>query len=208
MRAANTVQSSTRTAYRVIALAVACGLGLSLLPGQPAPPDALYGEVEWLTNPRPLAQFTLASSTGEVTADSLRGHWQLLVLGFTQCPDVCPATLAELAGLQTATDDEQLRVVFVSVDPNRDSPLTLAAYVQFFGEGITGITGELAELRRLANSLGMDFRHAGRSDEPRISHSPTIALIDPDGYLRGHLRPGFDIQRAARDISTRLGAAS
>lgn len=164
--------------------------------------------MEWLAQPRPVAPFTLDSDSGVVTENSLRGHWQLLILGFTHCPDQCPTTLAELTELRGALAEDQLRVIFVSIDPQRDSPPDLAAYVQFFGDGITGITGDEQQLHHLANSLGMDFRHDGPSNNPRISHSPTIALIGPDGFLRGRLRPGFDVQKAAREISARLRTAS
>jgi protein SCO1 len=96
--------------------------------------------------------------------------------------------------------------VFVSVDPVRDTPQQLARYVSFFGAGMLGVTGDDTELRRLAQSLGMDFRREGAADTPTISHSPTIALIGPDGTMRARLRPGFDTQQAARELAARIGA--
>jgi len=199
-----------------MALAIACGVGLSQLLGSTAPPTAEHVELEWLERPRPVAAFTLASHQGEITDTALRGHWQLLALGFTHCPDLCPTTLAQLAALRATMPDDPVRVIFVSVDPERDSPSRLAAYVQFFGTDFIGVTGEEDQLQRLAHSLGMDFRHdrAGDSpndspndspsDNPRISHSPTIAVIGPDGLLRGRLRPGFDKQQAARELTARM----
>ncbi|CAA0101797.1 Uncharacterised protein [Halioglobus japonicus] len=200
--------SRSLAAGGVIALAIACGLVLSQHPSQSVPLDTQNTALEWLADPRPIAKFTLSSGAGDVTNDSLKGHWHFLVLGFTHCPDLCPTTLTELARLRTTLADERARVLFVSVDPDRDSPARLAGYVEFFGTGITGITGEKPQLKRLANSLGMDFRHDGATTFPRISHSPTIALIGPDGYLRGRLRPGFDVQKAAREIILQLRAAS
>lgn len=216
------------TAAWVIALAIACGLALSQLLGRTAPPTALHVELEWLERPRPVAAFTLAAEQGEITNTALRGHWQLLALGFAHCPDLCPTTLAQLAALQATMTDDPVRVFFVSVDPERDSPAHLAAYVQFFGTEFIGVTGELDQLQRLAHSLGMDFRHDRASDgpgdnptdnpndnpndnpddTPRISHSPTIALIGPDGMLRGRLRPGFDTQQAARELTARMRSPS
>ena len=190
-----------------MALAIACGVALGQLPWQPAP-GSQDTALEWLANPRPVAPFTLQSLDGDVTANALRGHWQLLILGFTHWPDLCPTTLAELARLQTALDNNPLRVIFVSIDPQRDSPSELSAYVQFFGDHIIGITGAEPQLRHLAASLGMDFRHDGSPGNPRISHSPTIALIGPDGFLRGRLRPGFDVEQAAREIAAHLRVAS
>tara|TARA_R110002049_G_scaffold67767_6_gene175858 strand:- start:1627 stop:2235 length:609 start_codon:yes stop_codon:yes gene_type:complete len=191
-----------------IALAIICGLVISQLFSQSAPHGTENTALEWLAEPRPIADFTLTSHGGEVTAGAMRGHWQLLVLGFTQCPDLCPTTLAELSRLLTLSGDAQLRVFFVSVDPDRDSPAELAAYAAFFGDRITGITGEQQQLRELANSMGMDFRHSGAGTSLRISHSPTIALIGPNGYLRGRLRPGFDVHKAALEIGAQIGTAS
>jgi protein SCO1/2 len=204
----------------VIALAIACGLVLSQFLGRAAPPSAQNVELEWLERPRPVAPFTLASAQGEITEAALQGHWQLLALGFTHCPDLCPTTLAQLDALRAKMADAPVRVIFVSVDPERDSPAHLAEYVQFFGADFIGVTGEAEQLQRLAHSLGMDFRQDDPSDNssdssgdspgenpgdyPRISHSPTIAVIGPDGLLRGRLRPGFDTQRAARELTARM----
>jgi protein SCO1/2 len=194
----------TRWPALVIALAVACGLALSQL--QPSP--VVASALEWLDHPRPVAAFTLTSGNGSFTDVSLHGHWQLLVLGFTHCPDLCPLTLGELADLRAAYSDDSLRVIFVSVDPLRDTPQKLTEYVHFFGEDLIAVTGAAAELHHLAASLGMDFRIDGPVDRPVISHSPTIVLIGPDGYLRGRLQPGFDMQQAVRELSARIRTAS
>lgn len=216
----NALHNKRLAAGSIIALAMLCGLALSQLFGRTAPPTAQQVELEWLEHPRPVAAFTLASAHGEITDTALRGHWQLLALGFTLCPDLCPTTLAQVAALRATMADDPVRVIFVSVDPERDSPARLAAYVQFFGPDIIGVTGEVGQLRRLAHSLGMDFRQDragdGRNDSPgenpgdtpRISHSPTIAVIGPDGLLRGRLRPGFDTQRAARELTARMRSPS
>lgn len=225
------------TAGLVIALAILCGAGLGQLVGRSAPPTARQVELEWLEHPRPVAAFTLASQQGEFADTALQGHWQLLALGFTHCPDLCPTTLAQLAGLSAAMTDAPVRVIFVSVDPERDSPEKLAAYVQFFATDFIGVTGEVDQLRRLAHSLGMDFRRDGPedsssdsrpngtpngtpndspidspvdspNDNPSISHSPTIAVIGPDGLLRGRLRPGFDVAQAVRELTARMRSRS
>lgn len=196
-------------ALPLIGLAVVCGLALSQL----LPPTNDGPAVEWLDQPRPIPAFTLTSGTltsgnNDFTLDSLRGHWQVLALGFTSCPDICPTTLAELARLRSALGENPLRVIFVSIDPERDSPQRLVEYVNFFGEGILAITGRDTQLHPLAESLGMNYRREGSLDNPRISHSPTIALIGPDGFLRARLRPGFDTQRAAQELSARIGAGT
>lgn len=191
-------------AAAVIALAIACGVALAFL----APPGKHNAPLEWLHTPRPVAPFQLASHRGAFTEESLRGHWQLLLLGFTHCPDLCPATLSQLSALRAALPDHDVRVVFVSVDPARDTPQRLHEFVGYFSEGTIGITGPDPQLRELVHSLGMDFRREGAADTTVISHSPTIALVGPDGTLRGRLRAGFDAQQAAREIAAHLGPAS
>jgi protein SCO1 len=194
-----------KSAPALLVTALAIGVGLIL--SQLRPPTGAAAELEWLDNPRPVSEFLLTSNSGRFTAQSLRGHWQLVVLGFTHCPDFCPRTLTELVDLRAAYAGK-LRVIFVSVDPMRDTPQQLANYVQFFGEDLIAITGAISELHRLATSLGMNFRIDGPADRPVISHSPTIALIGPDGFLRARLRPGFDTGQAARELAARILASS
>jgi protein SCO1 len=194
-----------KPAQALLLLALAIGIGLTL--SKLRPPPGASAELEWLDNPRPVPEFLLTSNSGSFTAQSLRGHWQLVVLGFTHCPDFCPLTLTELADLR-AVYAGNLRIIFVSVDPVRDTPQQLANYVQFFGEDLIGLTGATNELHRLAASLGMNFRIDGPADRPTISHSPTVALIGPDGFLRALLRPGFDTSRAARELAARISASS
>lgn len=186
----------------VIALGILCGLVVSRL--DPATHQA--AALEWLDTPQPVAEFQLASDAGAFTSAALQGHWHLLLLGFTHCPDICPATLSGLAALQRELPASPPRIVFVSVDPARDTPQQLAQYVRYFGADVFGVTGDDSELRRLAHSLGMDFRREGAADATMISHSPTIALTGPDGTLRARLRPGFDAQRAARELAARMDA--
>jgi protein SCO1 len=197
-------QRSSHAALLVMALAIACGLALSRL----APSPATASAVEWLTAPRPVADFVLHSHDGEFNTGDLRGHWNAVILGFSHCPDLCPTTLAELGALRRALPGLKLRIVFVSIDPQRDTPQVLAAYVHFFVKDMVGITGPDQQLRALAWSLGMDFRRDGPTDDPRISHSPTIALIAPDGMVHGRLRPGFDTQQAAREMAACSGTDS
>lgn len=204
MRVVSRSSSKSLLALAAIALAITCGLAL----GRWAPTEPQPAALEWLDTPRPVATFNLASSLGEFNAQSLRGHWQLIALGFTHCPDLCPTTLSELAALRSALPDTPLRVIFVSVDPARDTAERLADFVGYFGDGMIGVTGSDEQLRLLAHSLGMDYRREGNANAPVVSHSPAIALIGPDGRIRGRLRPGFDTQQTARDIAARMREAS
>ncbi|EKM96962.1 Sco1/SenC family protein [Stutzerimonas degradans] len=122
----------------------------------------------------------------------LRGRWHLLFLGFTACPDVCPTTLSDLRRLLGRLQPEvreRVQVVLVSVDPARDTPERLKQYLAYYRSEFKGLTGELSELTKLSKALGLPFVPANETDgDYSVSHSGNIALVAPDGSLRGHIR--------------------
>lgn len=122
----------------------------------------------------------------------LRGRWHLLFLGFTACPDICPTTLSDLRRLLGRLQPEvreRVQVVLVSVDPARDTPERLKQYLAYYRSGFKGLTGELSELTKLSKALGLPFVPANETDgDYSVSHSGNIALVAPDGSLRGHIR--------------------
>lgn len=122
----------------------------------------------------------------------LRDRWHLLFLGFTACPDVCPTTLSDLRRLLGRLQPElreRVQVVLVSVDPARDTPERLKQYLAYYRSGFKGLTGELSELTKLSKALGLPFVPANAADgDYSVSHSGNIALVAPDGSLRGHIR--------------------
>ena len=177
----------------LIALGLVGGALLSRL-APPAPARTL----EWLAEPRPLAPFSLQTAAGPWGRANLATGWHLLVFGYTQCPDVCPASLAEAADLIDLLEEIPLQVAFISLDPQRDSPGQLARYVQFYRPDFIGATGSTPELETLAGSLGIRFRKA---DTGELAHTPILSLVDPDGYLRARLRIGFDRRATASVIA-------
>lgn len=122
----------------------------------------------------------------------LRDRWHLLFLGFTACPDVCPTTLSDLRRLLGRLQPElreRIQVVLVSVDPARDTPERLKQYLAYYRSGFKGLTGDLSELTKLSKALGLPFVPANAADgDYSVSHSGNIALVAPDGSLRGHIR--------------------
>ncbi|WP_421681567.1 SCO family protein [Stutzerimonas urumqiensis] len=146
-----------------------------------------------LPRARPLPAVELVDQHGEAyRTDALGGRWHLMFVGFTFCPDICPTTLSELRRLLAGLPDpirEQIQVTLVSVDPRRDSPERLKTYLGYYRAGFEGVTGELAELKRLTQALGLPFTPAdGASGDYSVAHSANVALIDPAGRLVGHLR--------------------
>ena len=143
-----------------------------------------------LPTPARLPDFSLVDHGGNpVDASVFEGQWDLVFFGFTHCPDICPITLQVLsdAKRQLAADGEAVlpRIVLVSVDPERDTPETLAKYVAAFGDDNLGITGDLQELRKLTGMLGIYFEKADSDSEYyAVDHSSVVVVIDPEGRYR------------------------
>ena len=155
-----------------------------------------YGE------PYPAApQIELTKSNGETfRLSDQKGKIVLLFFGYTSCPDVCPTTLAEL---KLVMDDlekktEMVQVIFVSVDPQRDTPEKIQKYVEHFNAEFVGLSGSIDELETIWNGYGI-FREEVQSDSAFgyiVNHTARTYLIDADGNLR--LSYGF--QTPVEDI--------
>ncbi|HEY5558590.1 MAG TPA: SCO family protein [Steroidobacteraceae bacterium] len=162
-----------------------------------------------LESPRAIAAFRLTDQQGrEFTQAALRGRWSLLFTGFTHCPDICPTTLVLLADLRTRLPDDALQVVFVSVDPERDTPDVLAAYVAHFSPQLTGVTGARADLEAFTSQLGLaQLRNPGVGDDYTVDHSTALVLIDPRARVAGYFRPPHDPAAIAADLAALTGGA-
>ncbi|HEX4881000.1 MAG TPA: SCO family protein [Porticoccaceae bacterium] len=126
----------------------------------------------------------------------LRGRWTLAFFGFTSCTDICPATMATLAKMYRElkpTEQAELQVLFVSVDPARDTPEALTRYLAGFHPDFLGVTGEPARLRKLALEWqsGFEPAAAGAADY-QVEHSGNLVLINPQGEVHAFLRPPFE----------------
>lgn len=162
--------------------------------------NALLDEANvWLLpRERPLPSVELVDEHGQTaTTDSLRGRWHLLFFGFTACPDICPTTLSDmrrLFGQLPPTVRERLQLTLVSADPARDTPEALRTYLGYYRAGFKGLTGDMAQLQKLSRALGLPFVPADKtSGEYSVSHSANIAIVGPDGSLRGHIRAPFEL---------------
>ena len=163
-----------------------------------------------LPEPRVLGDFQLLDQDGaDFTLERLRGEWSLLFFGFTYCPDICPSTLYDLQQVrQTLLGEgvpaEGLQVVFVSVDPERDSPARLKEYVSYFDPDFLGVTGDPAQLKPLALRLGVAFRiedHEQGAENYSVDHSASVFLTDPQGRLYGVFPAPHDAAAMARDVA-------
>jgi len=154
----------------------------------------------------PELEFDLVNSQGEpVSGSDYSGRVRMLFFGFTSCPDVCPTALQKLnqatSSLAPELQDEVL-TLFVSVDPQRDTPERLAKYVDFFGDNIAGLTGTEPQLRELAKRYRTTFGY----DEPgpdgnyAVSHSSAIYVFDRDGSARLLIRPDLKAEEIRHDL--------
>lgn len=139
-----------------------------------------------------------------VAVDELNGKWTLLFFGYTFCPDICPTTLAQIRQIRSELSEEdagKLRVVLVSVDPNRDTPQRLKEYLGFFDKQYVGLTASVADIQKLANAVSIPFIPADTS-KPNytVDHSGNLALLGPDGTQRGFIRAPLNGQKLVAQL--------
>lgn len=135
-------------------------------------------------------EFTLTSHTGQpVSLSQFKGKVVLVNFGYTSCPDICPMVLARLTQLERllGEDAEQLQVLFISFDPERDSQQQLNSYLQYFSSNFIGLTGSEKELAAVARQFGAIFvkQESDSASGPLFSHSDFIYLLDKQGKVRG-----------------------
>ena len=190
--------------------------------GEPSQtPPALHA-VTLFSPARELPPYSLRQSDGTpLVPGELKGHWTLVFLGFTHCPDVCPTTLAQLAGAQKQwtqlPEATRPRVLFVSVDPDRDTPDAIGEYTHGFHRDTLAATADIPALELFAKSLSMVFAkvpapEGAPADQYSMDHSASMAVLDPRGRLSGFITPPFDPKDIAADLTalseTSLGRAA
>lgn len=153
-----------------------------------------------LPQARPFAGFNLVDHNNQpFTAENLKGKWNFLFFGFTNCPDVCPATLKIMQGVwkKLPADKSKPGMLFFSVDPDRDPPELLKSYVTYYHPEFVGITGKLDQIDILTNQLGILYGYDDKkdnSDDYTVNHSAQILLTDPQGRMRAVFSPPYDAE--------------
>lgn len=159
----------------------------------------------------PRLAFTLTESNRDklVHATDYRGKYVLLYFGYTNCPDVCPLTLSRLkhvlANLGQAA--QQVRVLFVTVDPKRDNLAALKRYSEFFGPHVLGLRGTTKALRKLTKMYRVTYGY-GKPDAHgfyTVSHSAAVYVFDPEGRARLLLRPTNTVEQITHDLRRLMG---
>ncbi|MCW8854024.1 MAG: SCO family protein [Gammaproteobacteria bacterium] len=179
----------------ILLVSILAGISAILIsPSQVDIPSDLLAVVR--SNPVSLKPFSLVNQHNQAfTLDQLKDRQSLVFFGYTSCPDVCPATLStlnifyKLLGEKQATDN--LQIIFVSVDPQRDSIEKLADYMNYFNNEFIALTGSDDEINKLARQFGAAyFIEQGASDENYlISHASSIFLVDQNSKLIAAFSP-------------------
>jgi protein SCO1/2 len=207
---------SNQLAWVLAILIAGAGLAAALMWRQSAnsaAPALVTGTM--LAPRRDLPDFTLIDHQGRTfTRVDLRGAWSLLFFGYTNCPDVCPATLSMLAivekHLRAAGAAPRPKVVFVSVDAARDTPAQLARYVPYFDPEFVGVTAkDQPTIEALARDLGIVVLISHRPDGTySVDHSSAIFVVDPSGRLAAILTGPFTVDTLQADIGRIVASAS
>ena len=159
-----------------------------------------------LPQPAPLPQFSLVDQSGApFTEESLRGRWSLVFFGFTHCPDICPATLQQLAIARSRVladgGNEFPNILLISVDPERDTPEILDSYVGHFGPGVAGVTGSLEELRKLTSALGIFFEKSGDENGAySVDHAAVVIVVNKSAEFHALFSAPHNVEYFVNDI--------
>lgn len=203
-----------RTTLLILVAALAAGLGLwaaqRWFGGTGAAAWPQTQAVKLLPQPRELPAFSLRQSDRtQLVPGELKGHWTIVFLGFTHCPDVCPTTLAELAQAQkqweALPDATRPRVLFVSVDPDRDTPDRTGEYAHAFHRDTLAATADVPALEAFARGLSLVFMKVpaadgAPADQYSVDHSAAMAVLDPQGRMAGVIQPPLQARAIADDL--------
>jgi protein SCO1 len=210
-----------KKAIYLIAILISLGLGITLSVYKFSPPAELAA-AQLLPTPAALPNTVLENHRGEVVTQAIfQGQWSLVFFGFTSCPDVCPLELQKMGKLlRLAGNKNAMQVVFVSVDPERDSAEKMADYVTFFHENMMGVRGKNTNVAQLAQFFGASYDRSvilddkvlsvpagidmpsNAGDTYQVNHSTRFFIVNPKGELMGSFAPPHEVDRILSDMKT------
>lgn len=153
--------------------------------------------------------FTLTNQDGQVVDQSiLEGKWSLVFFGFTYCPDYCPTTLGVLNAVQERMGDKakDLQIVFISIDPERDTPQMLKDYLSSdgFPDGVIGLTGTPEQVAQVAREYRAFYQKVGEGEGYTMNHGLTVYLMGADGRFRSAVAHDLGPSRTATLIENAM----
>jgi len=154
----------------------------------------------------PGGPFTLVDQDGKPVDQSvLNGKWSVVFFGYTFCPDVCPTTLTTLGQTMTLLGPQakDVQVVFVTIDPARDTPAALKTYLtsRVFPKNIIGLTGTPAQIARIAKGYKVYYQQEGTGAGYSMDHSTALYVMGPDGQFRTVIADGLTPQQDAQQLT-------
>jgi cytochrome oxidase Cu insertion factor (SCO1/SenC/PrrC family) len=189
---------------RVVALTAALFIAAGLATGSACGADTPDED-----EASPSGRYLLMDANGRaVTNADFPGQFQLIAFGYTYCPDICPTTLVEAAAIMKQLGDraERIQPIFITVDPERDTPEVLATYTAYFHPRIMGLTGSASLIERAAQNFNARYEKVTEPGAPadryHVDHSAGMYLLGPDGsYIRK-----FGFSTPAAEIAERIDA--
>ena len=160
----------------------------------------------------PGGPFTLVDQDGKPVDQSvLNGKWSVVFFGYTFCPDVCPTTLTTLGQTMTLLGPQakDVQVVFVTIDPARDTPAALKTYLtsRVFPKNIIGLTGTPAQIARIAKGYKVYYQQEGTGAGYSMDHSTALYVMGPDGQFRTVIADGLTPQQDAQQLTSAMSGA-
>ena len=153
-------------------------------------------------------EFQLTSAAGDVRLSDYRGKLVVMYFGYTNCPDFCPATLNKLAAVRERLGDdaEDVQVLMITVDPERDDPERLALFTEAFDPSFVGLTGSEEDLQGIASQFGIFFQKAegGEASGYLVDHTTTLVVLNQDGRARLYLPWDLTVEQVANDLGNLL----
>jgi protein SCO1/2 len=195
--------SVVRTRLILLSMAMAAGLALAAC-GRSSETGAVTSSGEALVG----GPFQLVDQNGRPTDQSvLKGKWSAVFFGYTYCPDICPTTLQALAGAEAKLGDKarNLQVVFISVDPGRDTPAQLKTYLSIpaFPKNTIGLTGTPAQVAAAAKAYRVYYQKEGQGEGYTMAHSSIVYLMNPAGKFVTALTES----QTPSEVATQIGDA-
>ena len=164
---------------------------------------------------RSIPEFDLLDVNSQsITQDVFDDQWSLVFFGFTHCPDVCPITLQLMKNVVASVEEQGQQtpqIVFVSIDPARDTADILKKYIGYFSDDFVGITGDVNDIHEFSRSLGIVASFTANETDPDrygVDHTASLLLVDPQGRVRAKITPPHEAPTIVADYLTILSAPS
>lgn len=179
--------------------------------GQPGVPKLSFNAVD-ITGAEYARKLSLKDVDGrQRDLAEFKGKVLFVFFGFTQCPDVCPTTMAELAEVRRrlGADGDRVQGIFISIDPARDTPQVLKAYLQAMDASFVGLTGSNEQIEAAAREFKVFYQKVPTSEgNYTMDHTAGAYVFDPEGHVRLFVRYGMGVDKVTADLKQLLGKAA